>query len=187
MLLELLSKLSRPKSDQTLTQTSSKPLDLSASSEAPSPESSNSTSWKTQAINQIKRHEGIVLHAYQDHLGWWTIGIGRLIDKRKGGGITQEEAEYLLGNDIDRKLAELQSNIPWLDQLNDARKAVLLNMAFQMGTGGLMGFTTTLHLLKTGQFDAAADSMLQSLWAKQTPGRAKEMSEQIRTGQWQSG
>jgi len=42
---------------------------------------------------QIKRHEGKVLHAYPDHLGYWTIGYGRLIDERRGGGITEAEAE----------------------------------------------------------------------------------------------
>ncbi len=42
---------------------------------------------------QLRRDEGEVLHAYQDSLGYWTIGIGVLIDKRKGGGITKAESE----------------------------------------------------------------------------------------------
>jgi lysozyme len=41
---------------------------------------------------QLRRDEGEVLHAYQDKYGYWTIGVGRLIDARKGGGISVEES-----------------------------------------------------------------------------------------------
>jgi lysozyme len=62
-----------------------------------------------------------------------------------------------------------------------------MNMAFQMGITGLMKFKKTLSLVEMGLYDDAADNMLKSLWAKQTPNRAAEMAEQMRTGQWQSG
>lgn len=127
-----------------------------------------------------------MLHAYQDHLGYWTIGIGRLIDKRKGGGISKDEAEYLLSNDVSSRLIELQARLPWFSQLDDARKAVLLNMSFQLGVPGLMNFKRTLALVEQGDYAAAADGMLQSKWATQTPKRANEMAEQMRSGQWQS-
>ena len=58
-------------------------------------------------IAWLKKEEGVVKHAYQDHLGYWTIGVGRLIDKRKGGGLSDEEIDYLLGNDIEKKIAEV--------------------------------------------------------------------------------
>lgn len=127
-----------------------------------------------------------MLHAYQDHLGYWTIGIGRLIDKRKGGGISKDEAEYLLSNDVSSRLIELQARLPWFSQLDDARKAVLLNMSFQLGVPGIMNFKRTLALVEQGDYAAAADGMLQSKWATQTPKRANEMAEQMRSGQWQS-
>ena len=57
---------------------------------------------RRQIVDDLKRHEGLKLHAYQDHLGYWTIGYGRLIDKERGGGISETEAETLLENDIDR-------------------------------------------------------------------------------------
>lgn len=136
-------------------------------------------------IKQLRDEEGEVLSAYQDHLGFWTIGVGRLIDKRKGGGITKEESEYLLSNDISKVNAQLDINMPWWRKLDEPRQAVLQGMAFQMGIAGLLGFKNTLKMIESGDYEGAGKGMLNSLWAKQTPARAKRMSEQMRTGEWQ--
>ena len=185
MLSQLLSKFFPTKSQPTLVMKSSELSQSSALSQAPSPESSNS--FLKQITTQIKKDEGLVLHAYDDSLGYLTIGYGRLIDHRKGGGITKQEAEYLLANDIKSKLQELQERLPWIDKLNDARKGVLLNMAFQLGVAGLMGFKSTLAKIEAGDYEGASTSMLKSKWATQTPNRAQRMAEQMRSGQWQSG
>ena len=136
-------------------------------------------------IRQLRDEEGEVLSAYQDHLGYWTIGVGRLIDKRKGGGITADESAYLLGNDIAKVNAQLDSKIPWWRKLDEARQAVIQGMAFQMGIDGLLGFKNTLKMIEAGDYEGAGKGMLNSLWAKQTPGRANRMSKQMRTGEWQ--
>jgi lysozyme len=141
----------------------------------------------TKGIEQIKRHEGLVLHAYEDSLGYLTIGYGRLIDRAKHGGISEAEAEYLLQNDVSIVLSALHRNITFFDSLCVPRQAVLVNMAFQMGIAGLLKFKKTLTLIEMGDYDGAANGMLKSLWAKQTPNRAAEMAEQMRSGQWQSG
>ena len=140
---------------------------------------------KTELTKQLRRDEGEVLTAYQDHLGFWTLGVGRLIDKRKGGGITVEESAYLLSNDIDKREAELLRRAPWMATLDPARFGALLNMAFQMGVDGLLGFKNTLAMVRNGDYDAAEAMMLESLWAKQTPERAARISKQVRTGVWQ--
>lgn len=132
----------------------------------------------------LRGDEGEILTAYTDHLGYLTIGVGRLIDKRKGGGITKEESAYLLANDIMRKSIELDNKLSWWKSLDDARRGVLLSMAFQMGVDGLLGFKNTLSMVKSGDYEGAAKGMLNSLWAKQTPERAGRMAEQMRTGQW---
>tara|TARA_R100000306_G_scaffold62324_1_gene68612 strand:+ start:780 stop:1277 length:498 start_codon:yes stop_codon:yes gene_type:complete len=137
------------------------------------------------AQKQLRRDEGEKLHAYQDSLGYWTIGIGRLIDKRKGGGISQEESDYLFQNDYRKKLEEVRRRIPWFDSLDTARRGVLLNMAFQMGVDGLLGFKNTLAMVERGEYEQAAEGMLHSLWATQTPNRAKRLSQQMKTGVWQ--
>ena len=184
LLSSILSRLSLPK---TLEAKSLKSLESSASVQAQLPESLNNQNLIAKATQQIKRHEGFVSNAYKDSLGYLTIGYGRLIDKSKGGGISETEAEYLLANDVNGVYEALNRAIPSFKQLNDARQGVLLNMAFQMGTHGLMQFKSTLNLIELGDYNAAADNMLKSLWANQTPNRAKEMATQMRTGQWQSG
>lgn len=132
----------------------------------------------------LRGDEGEVLHEYKDHLGYSTIGVGRLIDKKKGGGISKEESAYLLSNDIMRFSIELDRKLPWWKSLDDARRGVLLSMAFQMGVDGLLGFKNTLAMIQKGDYNAAASGMLNSLWARQTPERAKRMSEQMKTGEW---
>ncbi len=135
-------------------------------------------------IEMITRDEGRVRHAYQDHLGFWTIGVGRLIDSRKGGGLSEDEIDYLLTNDIKRKTAEVAKALPWVSRLDGARQAVLVGMAFQMGTEGLLKFRNTLAMVQAGDYEGAARGMLQSLWARQTPERAARMAKQMRTGEW---
>ena len=94
---------------------------------------------RENVVRSLRGEEGEVLHEYKDHLGYSTIGIGRLIDKRKGGGITSEEAAYLLGNDVDKVIDQLNKRLPWWTKLDDARKGVLINMAFQMGIDFRLG------------------------------------------------
>lgn len=187
MLWELLSKVFRKMSEDGSTPKSSESSASSASSQAPSPGLSSNPSWIANATRQLRIDEGEVLHAYQDHLGWWTIGVGRLIDQRKGGGISKEESEYLLTNDINSRVTALQQTLPWFDRLDDARKGVLLNMSFQLGINGLLGFKTTLARVEAGDYMGAADSMLQSKWSNQTPQRANRMADQMRHGKWVFG
>jgi lysozyme len=133
---------------------------------------------------QLLRDEAVVLHAYQDNRpeAYWTIGVGRLIDQRKGGGITHEEAMYLLDNDLARVRAQVAKSLPWSASLDEVRLDVLHAMAFQMGIKGLLGFNNTLRLTKAGQWVGAANQMLKSQWAKQTPTRAARLARQMETG-----
>lgn len=134
--------------------------------------------------DQLRRDEGCVLHAYQDTLGYTTIGVGRLIDARKGGGISEEEATFLLNADILRVQASLQKALPWFQSLDEARQGVLTNMAFNLGVGGLLAFTTTLGHVRAGRYGEAAETMLQSRWAQQVPARARRLSDQMGDGIW---
>jgi len=160
------------------------------------------------AIEHLEFEEGRRARAYKDHLGWWTIGIGRLIDPRKGGRITQEEEAILIKNDPSRKpgdwrnwvLTDLEINMLKMNDINrfvsviskwpawkavgdnTARKVALTSLAFQLGTAGLASFKNSLGLVEKGQFKEAADNFMLSKWAKQTPARAKRVTEMIRTG-----
>ena len=134
---------------------------------------------------QLRRDEGVKAAAYQDHLGFLTIGVGRLIDSRKlGAGLRPDEIDYLLKNDINDRVAALTKALPWFSVLDDARRGVLVNMAFQLGTAGLLEFSYTLGLVRDGKYAEAAMQMLKSRWAGQTPERAKRLAEQMKTGEW---
>ena len=140
---------------------------------------------KTELIRQLRGDEGERACAYQDHLGFWTIGVGRLVDDRKpGAGLRHDEISYMLNNDVDDRIDQLTRRLSWFQDLDDARRGALLNMSFQLGVEGLLKFERTLALIREGKYDLAAHAMLQSKWAKQTPARAKRMAEQIRSGQW---
>lgn len=134
----------------------------------------------------LEAEEGRRTCAYQDTRGLWTIGVGRLIDARQtGAGLSSDEIDYLLTNDIRNKTAEVRTALPWFDNLNEPRQAVLIGMAFQMGTKGLLGFRNTLAAVRDERWFDAEAGMLASLWAKQTPKRAVRMARQMVTGEWQ--
>lgn len=133
-------------------------------------------------IAQLKRDEGFRSSAYKDSLGFLTIGYGKLIDSRKGGGITQEEGEYLLNNEVKRVIDQLDEKIPWWKELDDTRQHVLINMCFNLGIHGLLGFRNTLARIKAGLYEEAAKNMLLSKWAEQVSNRAHRLAEMMRTG-----
>lgn len=140
---------------------------------------------KTELVRQLKGDEGVKPQAYQDHLGFWTIGVGRLIDSRKdGSGLRPYEIDFLLQNDIDDRIEQLTRRLPWFQNLDDARRGVLLNMAFQLGVDGLMEFKNTLSLVEQGKYREAAENMLKSKWATQTPARANRLATQMSSGIW---
>jgi len=139
----------------------------------------------TDIYSQLREDENTILHAYEDHLGYLTIGTGRLIDKRKGGGITEIEADYLLKNDVFKRESQMMLRLPWYGNLSAARRGVLLNMAFQMGVDGMLAFTETLAHVRAGRYDEASRAMLNSRWAQQTPERAQRLAVQMRVDDWQ--
>lgn len=136
-------------------------------------------------FEQLERDEGFVPHAYQDPLGYWTVGIGTCIDKRvPGARLTRDEARLLLDNRLRGFMAGLEEAKPWIRNLDDARYGVLQNMVYNLGVRGLLGFTTFLGHLERGGHALAADAMLDSKWARQVGARATRLAQQMRTGEW---
>ena len=133
---------------------------------------------------QLLRHEGLRLKPYRDTVGKLTIGVGRNLDDR---GITEAEAYYLLDHDIMWVRNEVENTFPVYAELNTARQDVILNMAFNMGVPKLRGFVKMWLALERGNFTRAAEEMLESRWAEQVKGRAKELAEQMDTGWYDVG
>lgn len=143
----------------------------------------------TEAREHLLAHlvvdEGVVLHAYTDHLGYATIGAGRLIDKRRGGGISYAEAMHLLSNDIDKFERGVLERFPWVQQLDDVRQVAIYNLAFNLGIEGLAKFGNTLEAIKRGDWEAAARGLRGSLWYRQVQrSRSTRIIDMIRSGEF---
>lgn len=128
---------------------------------------------------QLIRHEGCRLKPYKDTVGKLTIGIGRNLDDN---GISQDESDLMFENDVKRAIKDCQTLFHNFDLFSDNRKAVVVNMMFNMGYHKLSEFKLTIAAIESGNFQTASDEMLDSLWAKQVGSRAKELSELMRTG-----
>ena len=135
-------------------------------------------------IEQLRIHEGVEKHVYQDHLGFWTIGVGRLVDERGGLGLSEDEIDYLLKNDIYRSRKELSETFSWFDDLDEVRQDGMCNLHFNLGLTRLRGFQKALRFMESGDFLLASEEFLDSRWAEQVGNRADDVAEMIATGEY---
>lgn len=126
--------------------------------------------------------EGEVLWMYRDSLGYATLGVGHLIDQRKGGKISQAASRFMLQEDMVAADSEVHELIPTFDALSDNRKAALAEMVFNLGEGGLAKFDTFLGFIASGDFAGAADDLKGTKWATEVSGRAVRIANMIRSG-----
>lgn len=131
---------------------------------------------------QLIEHEGLKLSAYRDSLGYLTIGVGRLIDARRGGKITRDEALYLLDNDIAEKIGELRAALPWFEREDPIRQRALIDLCFNLGIGGLLKFTNTLAAWQRRDYAAAARGLKQSRWYGQVGRRGPRIVQMVEHG-----
>lgn len=128
---------------------------------------------------RLRKEEGLRLKPYRCSAGKLTIGYGRNFEDN---GISIGEAEFMLDNDVKSVIQQLSVKIPWIKTLTENRQVVLVDMAFNLGIGGLLLFKNTLAMIQKGEYEAAAKAMLQSKWATQVGKRANELSELMRLG-----
>jgi lysozyme len=114
-----------------------------------------------------------------------TVGVGRNIDENGGIGLSDDEIDYLLLNDIKRCQAELLA-FAWFVDLDDVRKDAITNLLFNLGMTRLLGFKNALQAMERADYLTAADEFMDSRWAKQVGNRAEEVTEMIRTGRYPS-
>ena len=146
---------------------------------------------------QLMRHEGANkdkdgLHrAYRCAAGKLTIGYGHNLDANPIRGlnaqsrITEQEAQRILSNDIAATWVQVQKSLPWLWQVDAfARKAALINMTFNLGLKGMLGFKKALDHMEHGRWEAAGYELRESRWAIQVGQRARELAFQIETGEF---
>lgn len=128
-------------------------------------------------IERIKLHEGYRKRVYKDHLGNLTIGYGFLISELE---LNEEMSNTILERKVAKTMFELENTLRYYDILPKKVQDVLIEMAYQIGISGLMKFKKTLHYAKISEWGKMAEEMLDSRWAKQTPKRAKELSDVIK-------
>jgi lysozyme len=122
----------------------------------------------------IKTDEGLKLEAYVDTTGNLTIGWGRNLKD----GIRADEAELMFQNDLKQALNELLDQ-PWFSSQPTNVKNALINMNFNLGIEKLLEFKDMIEALKNKNYRAAAQAVLDSLWAKELPKRSKEVAVMI--------
>ena len=134
---------------------------------------------------QLEELEGRRAAVYQDTEGWWTIGVGCLVDSRNGGGLLPEEIDFIRDNRIRLAKNEAAANFPGYGGLNEPRQAVIILMLYQLGLPKLALFRRFLAAVRDERWSVAKSEMLDSLWARQTPNRARRLAYQMETGEWQ--
>jgi len=130
------------------------------------------------AKKEIPKDELAIIEKYWDKLNI-TIGNGRCLQTNP---LTVKENDYLMKQDILKNNKELFENIKFYANLPDHVRNVLIEMAYQLGVNGLLKFKKTLEHINNKDFEKASMEMLNSKWAKQTPNRAKTLSNLMKGG-----
>ena len=141
-------------------------------------------SQNNKLTEMLKRHEGVKTHAYKCSASKITVGVGRNIDPKGGIGLTEDEIDYLLQNDIDRIISELDFQYEWFSDLNSARQDAMIDISFNLGQTRLRKFEKALTAMSQNNWSKAADEFMDSKWSTQVGNRAKELTDIIHTGKY---
>jgi lysozyme len=131
----------------------------------------------TDVQTMLVQQEGLRLRVYIDTKGKATIGVGRnLVDK----GISKDEATMLLNNDIADAITDVRYSCSVYDQLSRPRQLVMISLAMNLGRAGLNGFIHFLNFLHQGNYDEAADALMDSEAARDLPKRYQPLAAMMR-------
>jgi len=152
---------------------------VAAALETPEPARLATDANTALLLRELERDEGRRRKPYRCTADKLSIGLGRNLEDV---GLSDDEIDYLALNDVARVRADLDKNAPWWRELDPVRQRVVQNMCFNLGWPRLAKFKDTLTAMKARRWDAAADGMLDSLWARQVGDRAKRLARMMRTG-----
>jgi lysozyme len=124
----------------------------------------------TELSNHIKEYEGFSRLVYECTSGYATIGYGRNIEQV---GISKEEADVMLNNDIAQCLKELRGIMNRFDDLPEKAQLVLVDMCYNLGLSKLLNFENMLDAIDAGNWEKASEELLDSRYAKQVKRRAR--------------
>jgi lysozyme len=133
-------------------------------------------------VEMLRKHEGVETHAYKCTANKTTIGVGRNVDPDGGIGLSNDEIDFILANDVRRVNTELLDTFKWYKSLDAPRKDALMDMCFNMGLPRLKQFKKSLAALAKADYELAAAEFLDSRWARQVGNRAITVTDMIRSG-----
>ena len=131
-------------------------------------------------IARLKRFEGFRRYAYECSEGKLTIGYGTMIE-RGGHGVPEHIAELLL-IDYTEQLTKRLDELEWFRDLDQARREAVIEMAYQMGYEGVLGFKRMIAAIEAENWGRAQAEALDSRWAEQTPARARDVARRLAYG-----
>ena len=124
-------------------------------------------------IKAVKLSEGFRDKVYKCTEGYDTIGYGFAI---KDLIMDEDIAETILERKLTSLIKRIHAKFPFVEDLPGEAQEVVYEMCYQLGLAGFSKFKKTIYYLETEQYAEASTEMLDSLWYKQTPNRAKELS-----------
>lgn len=130
------------------------------------------------AIAQTKAEEGLRLALYKDMRGFESIGYGTNLS----AGIDMDEANYLLNHRIGNAALEAKKQVTNFDLLTPPRQAVLIGISYNLGATVFNQFQHFFAFIVSGNYDAAADDLLNTAAAKELPQRYNRYAAQLRVG-----
>lgn len=135
---------------------------------------------KTKIVEQLKLDEGFSRIPYWDRTQW-TYGYGCKAPN-SGARITEPEASKYLEKRVDQSIKEFYEVFGQDPNIDETRQHALVNMLFNLGKGGLLGFKNTLALIKAHKWIEAANNARKSLWFKQVGKRAIRICKELELG-----
>ena len=132
----------------------------------------------SQLIESIKKHEGFRSRVYNDSLGKPTIGYGFLIEALD---LDEDICLIILQRKLDGLIRSIKFKFGWFEDMPEKVQNVIVNMSYQLGLKTFGTFKKTIEHFKKREWELGSEEMLRSKWFMQTPNRAKELSEIIKS------
>jgi len=135
----------------------------------------------TRLEDLLIQHEGYRQFVYKDSVGISTVAVGRNLEDV---GISEDEARYLLRNDIQNARRECSNNFSWFNDLDQVRQDAIVNMCFNLGITRLKGFKKMIKAMLEKDYHEAAAQALDSKWKSQVGRRAGDIVHMFITGKY---
>ena len=130
----------------------------------------------SKLIEAVKLSEGFRDRVYKDSLGIDTIGYGFAI---KDLVLDEDISEMILERKLEALIERVNKRFDFVECLPEEAQEVIYEMCYQLGVTGVSKFKKTLLYLENEEVNMASKEMLDSKWARQTPNRAKRLSDII--------